>query len=74
MKSKRARTVKAGKIKFKGVIIIPFSLNGITKKLKVFLLKNTEIILCLTSFRNLISGINQLIRFGKMKNALQPKL
>ena len=37
-----ARTVRGDKIKFEGEIIIPVSLNGITKKLKVFVLKNTE--------------------------------
>ena len=42
MTSKTARTVTGDKIKFGGEIIIPVSLNGITKKLKVFVLKNTE--------------------------------
>ena len=42
MTSKTARTVTGDKIKFEGEIIIPVSLNGITKKLKVFVLKNTE--------------------------------
>ena len=42
MTSKTARTVTVDKIKFEGEIIIPVSLNGITKKLKVFVLKNTE--------------------------------
>ena len=42
MTSKTARTVKGHEIKFEGQIIIPVSLNGITKKLKVFILKNTE--------------------------------
>ena len=42
MTSKRARTVTEDKIKFEGEIIIPVSLNGISKKLKVFVLKNTE--------------------------------
>ena len=42
MTSKTARTVKGDKIKFEGEIIIPVSLNGITKKLIVFVLKNTE--------------------------------
>ena len=42
MISKTARTVKGDKIKFEGEIIIPVSLNGITKKLNVFVLKNTE--------------------------------
>ena len=42
MTSKTARTVTGDKIKFEGEIIIPISLNGITKKLKVFVLKNTE--------------------------------
>ena len=62
MTSKTARTVTGDKIKFEGEIIIPVSLNGITKKLKVFVQK-----ICLgwTGFRNLISGINQLIRFAK---------
>ena len=41
MTSKTARTVTGDK-KFDGEIIIPVSLNGITKKLKVFVLKNTE--------------------------------
>ena len=42
MTSKTARTVTGDKIKFEGEIIIPVSLNGITKKWKVFVLKNTE--------------------------------
>ena len=42
MTSKTARTVTGDKIKFEGEIIIPVSLNGITKKLKVFVLKNPE--------------------------------
>ena len=42
MTSKTARTVTREKIKFEGEIIIPVSLNVITKKLKVFVLKNTE--------------------------------
>ena len=42
MTSKTARTVTGYKIKFEGKIIIPVSPNGITKKLKVFVLKNTE--------------------------------
>ena len=42
MTSKTARTVTGDKIKFEGEIITPVSLNGITKKLKVFVLKNTE--------------------------------
>ena len=42
MTNKTARTVTGDKIKFEGGIIIPVSLNGITKKLKVFVLKNTE--------------------------------
>ena len=37
-----ARTVTGDKIKFEGEIIISVSLNDITKKLKVFILKNTE--------------------------------
>ena len=37
-----ARTVTRDKLKFEGEIIIPVSLNGMTKKLKVFVLKNTE--------------------------------
>ena len=41
MTSKTANSNRR-KIKFEGKIIIPVSLNGITKKLKVFLLKNTE--------------------------------
>ena len=42
MTSKTARTVTWDKIKFEGEIIIPVSTNGITKKLKIFVLKNTE--------------------------------
>ena len=42
MTSKTARTVTGDKIEFEGEIIIPESLNGITKKLKFFVLKNTE--------------------------------
>ena len=42
MTSKAARTVTGDKIKFEGEIIILVSLNGITKNLKVFVLKNTE--------------------------------
>ena len=42
MTSKMAQMVTGDKIKFEGEIIIPVSLNGITKKLKVFILKNTE--------------------------------
>ncbi len=42
MTSKTARTVTGDKLKFEGEIIIPISLNGITQKLKVFVLKNTE--------------------------------
>ena len=42
MTSKTARMVRRDKIKFEGEIIIPVLLNGITKKLKVFVLKNTE--------------------------------
>ena len=42
MTSKIAQTVTGDKIKFEGKIIIPVSLNGITKKLKGFVLKNTE--------------------------------
>ena len=42
MTSKTAQTVTGVKIRFEGEIIIPVSLNGITKKLKVFVLKNTE--------------------------------
>ena len=42
MTNKTVRTVTGDKIKFEGEIIIPVSLNGITKKLKVFVLKNTE--------------------------------
>ena len=37
-----ARTETGDKIKFEDEIIIPVSLNAITKKLKVFVLKNTE--------------------------------
>ena len=42
MTNKTTRTVTGDKIKFEGEIITPVSLNGITKKLKVFVLKNTE--------------------------------
>ena len=42
MTSKTARTVTGDKIKFEGEIIISVSLNGKNKKLKVFVLKNTE--------------------------------
>ena len=42
MTSKTARTVTGNKIKFEGEIIIPVSLNGISKKLKFFVLNNTE--------------------------------
>ena len=42
MTSKTAWTVTGDRIKFEGEIIIPVSLNGITKKLKVFIQKNTE--------------------------------
>ena len=42
MSSKTAWTVTGDKIKFEGEIIIPVSLNGMTQKLKVFVLKNTE--------------------------------
>ena len=44
MTSKTAGTVTGDKIKFEELKnkIIPVSLNGITKKLKVFVLKNTE--------------------------------
>ena len=42
MTSKTARTVTGDKIKFERETIIPVSQNGITKKLKVFVLKNTE--------------------------------
>ena len=42
MTSKTPRTVTEDKKKFEGEIIIPVSLNGINKKLKVFVLKNTE--------------------------------
>ena len=65
MTSKTVRTVSGDKIKFEGEITIPVSLNGITKKLKVFVQKTQKICLGRTSFRNLISGINQLIRFAK---------
>ena len=37
-----SKTVTGDKIKFEGKLIIPFSLNGITKFLKVFVLKNTD--------------------------------
>ena len=42
MTSKTVQIVTGDKIKFEGEIIIPLTLNGITKKLKVFVLKNTE--------------------------------
>ena len=42
MTSKTTRTVTGHKIKFEGEMIIPVSINGITKKLKAFVLKNTE--------------------------------
>ena len=42
MTNKTARTVTGDKIKFESEIIIPVSPNGITKKLKVFVLMNTE--------------------------------
>ena len=42
MTNKTAQTVTGDKIKFEGEIIIPVSLNGITQKLKVIVLKNTE--------------------------------
>ena len=42
MTSKTAPTVTGDKIKVEGEIIIPVSLNGITKKLKVCVMKNTE--------------------------------
>ena len=42
MTSKTVRTVTGDKIKFEGEIIIPVSVNGITKKLKVFVLMNKE--------------------------------
>ena len=42
MTSKTTRTVTGDKIKFEGEIILPVSLNGITKKLKVFVLRDTE--------------------------------
>ena len=42
MTCKTAGTVTGDKIKFEGEIIIPVSLNGISKKSKVFVLKNTE--------------------------------
>ena len=40
--SKTVRMVTGDKIKFEGETIIPVSLNGINKKLKVFVLNNTE--------------------------------
>ena len=42
MTSKTARTATGDKIKSEGEIIIPVSLNGMTKKSKVFVLKNAE--------------------------------
>ena len=65
MTSKTARAVTGDKIKFEGEIIIPVSLNGITKKFKVFVLKNTKICSGRTCFRNLIPWINELIRLAK---------
>ena len=50
MISKTARMVTGDKIKFEGETIIPVSLNGITKKLKVFVLKNTENLFVQTGF------------------------
>ena len=37
-----ARTITGHKMKVEGEIKIPISLNGLTKKFKVFVLKNTE--------------------------------
>ena len=65
MTSKTARTVTEDKIKFEGKIIIPVSLNGITKKSKVFILKNSENLFGSDWFQSLISWINQLSRFAK---------
>ena len=42
MTSKMAQTATGDKIKFEGKMIIPVSLNDITKKSKVFVQKNTE--------------------------------
>ena len=42
MTSETVWTLTGDKIKFEGEIIILVSLNGITKKLKIFILKNTE--------------------------------
>ena len=42
MTNKTVRTVTGDKIKFEGEIIIPVSVNDITKNLKVFVLKDTE--------------------------------
>ena len=42
MTSKMMRMVTGGKIRFEGEIITPVSLIGITKKINVFVLKNTE--------------------------------
>ena len=50
--SKTARTVAGDKIKLEGEISIPVSLNGITKKSKVFVLKNTENLFGRTSLRS----------------------
>ena len=44
MSSKTVRTVRGDKIQFEGEIIIPVSLNGITKKLKIFVMKNTKFV------------------------------
>ena len=60
--SKTARTVRGDKIKLGGEIIIPISLNFITKKLS---LRTQKICLDRTGFWNLISKINQIIRFAK---------
>ena len=39
---KTVRTVTTDKISFEGEVIIPVSLDGVTKKFKVFVLKNRE--------------------------------
>ena len=65
MTSKTARTVTGDKIKFEGEIIFPVSLNGITKKLKVFVLKNTENLFGSDWFRKFNLWDQPLIRFAK---------
>ena len=40
--SKGARTVTGDEIKFEGEVILPINLNGTTKKLKIFVIKESE--------------------------------